>query len=86
MINRRKRRDQNQREIIDAFQRCGWRVLDTSQLGGGAPDLMVSRGGRTVAVEVKMPKGKVKAHQQDWLASWGGETAVVRTVMDAGSL
>lgn len=80
MINRRKRRDANHQAIREAFERYGWRVLDTSQLGAGAPDLMVSSGGRTVAVEVKVKRAKLKPHQADWLAQWQGETAVIRDV------
>ena len=86
MINRRKRRDANHRELVAAFEQLGWRTLDTSQIGDGAPDLVVSRGGRTVAVELKMPKGKVRPSQADWLASWGGETAVVRSLADVAAL
>lgn len=86
MINRRKRRDTNHAEVIAAFKALGWSVIDTSQLGGSVCDLMVARGGRTVAVEVKTAKGKVKPGQTAWLASWPSETAIVRTVKDVEQL
>ena len=86
MINRRKRRDANHRELVAAFEQCGWRTLDTSQIGDGAPDLVVSRGGRTVAVEIKVATGKVKPHQAAWLAAWGGEVAIVRGLEDVAAL
>ena len=86
MINRRKRRDGNHAEVLAAFERMGWRTLDCSQLGGGAPDAIVSRHGRTVAVEIKVAKGKVKPHQAAWLAAWGGEVAIVRGLEDVAAL
>lgn len=86
MINRRKRRDTNHAEVIAAFKALGWSVIDCSQLGGSVPDLMVARGGRTVAVEVKTAKGKVQPGQTAWLASWPSETAIVRDVTDVETM
>lgn len=86
MINRRKRRDGNHSELLGVFARLGWTCLDTSQCGGGAPDAICARGGRTVAIEIKTLKGKVKPHQQSWLAAWPGETAIVRSVADVITL
>lgn len=86
MINRRKRRDTNHAEVIAAFKALGWVVIDMSQLGGSVCDLMVARGGRTVAVEVKTAKGKVKPGQTAWLASWPSETAIVRSLRDVALL
>jgi hypothetical protein len=43
MINRRKRRDSNHKSVVDAFKAFGWSVLDTSQCGEGAPDLIVAK-------------------------------------------
>ena len=82
MINRRKRRDGNHREVLDAFKVAGWRVIDTSQLGDAVPDAVVCKAGRWVAVEIKTPTGKLTAQQQSWHADWPGETAIIRSVSD----
>jgi len=56
---RRKRTDHNQRKIVTTFEQAGWLVKDTSDVGGGFPDLVVQgynpRIGRkeTLLVEVK---------------------------------
>jgi len=42
-MRRAARKDDNQREIERAFQRCGFQVFDTSRLGNGFPDLVVYR-------------------------------------------
>jgi Holliday junction resolvase len=82
VINRRKRRDANHKPIVEALRACGWAILDTSQCGDGAPDLIIARAGRVIAVEVKAPKGKLRPDQVDWQAAWPGEHAVIRSVAD----
>lgn len=52
-MRRRARVDANQSEITKALRAWGWVVLDTSQLGGGFPDLLTARGGRMELIEVK---------------------------------
>ena len=86
MINRRKRRDTNHAEVVAAFKALGWAVLDTSQIGDDACDLVVAKGGRVVAVEIKTAKGKVRPEQTAWLASWPSETAIVRSLRDVALL
>lgn len=77
-----RRTDGTHKAVVDAFRRMGWTVLQTFRLGQNAPDLIVASGGRTLAVEVKAAKGKVKPGQSAWLASWPSETAIVRGVED----
>lgn len=74
--------DGNHQEIVSALRLCGWQTADTSRVGGGFPDLVIAKGGRTILVEVKMPKGKLLPVQRAWLTSWPGETAIVRSVDD----
>lgn len=83
---RRKRRDGNHAELLEALKLFGWSVFDTSQIGGGGPDAFASRRGRTVACEFKKPKGKLKLHQIAWLKAWQGDTAVLRSVADVEGL
>jgi len=102
MINRRKRRDANHRQICEAFKKFGWSVLDTSQLGDGAPDLMVAKknylrvyrcngeiipiGPHVVAVEIKSPTGQLRAAQTKFAETWQGESVIVRGLEDVKRL
>ncbi len=86
MYHHRKRRDANHAEIADALRGCGWSLLDTSQLGESAPDLIIARAGVVVAVEIKGPTGRLKPGQAAWLSSWPGPTCVLRSVDEALAL
>jgi hypothetical protein len=48
--------DTNHAEIRDAFRSMGFSVVSLHQLGGGIPDLAVSRNEKTAYVEVKRDK------------------------------
>lgn len=74
--------DSTQTAVVAAFKASGWSVLHTARLGGSAPDLVVCRAGRWLAVEVKGPKTRISDGQSEWLAAWPGETAIVRSVKD----
>mgnify|MGYP003387817269 CR=1 FL=1 len=59
-----RRVDRNQQEIVDAFRKCGWLVLDLSGVGQGCPDLLVKdRSGTLRLLEVKDGKKKPSARQ-----------------------
>lgn len=79
---RRGRRDTNHAEIREAFRRLGWSVLDTADLGHGAPDLVCGRGGRNVLVEVKSPGGILTQDEAQFSLAWRGEYVTVRTLAD----
>lgn len=51
----RHRRDEVHGEIVSALVRSGHSVLDLSQVGGGCPDILVSRAGVTILAELKTP-------------------------------
>ena len=74
----RKRRDSNERPIIDALRAAG---CDVWQVGGtGLPDLLVrTRAGDYVPLEVKTATGRLTKVQAQQAAPW----AVVRSVEDA---
>jgi hypothetical protein len=83
VINRRKRRDGNHAEILAVFAQCGWKCVDTSQLGGSVPDAFCAKRGRgVVAVEIKTATGKLTTGQSAWHADWPGETVIVRDCDD----
>jgi len=48
-----KRTDENQREIVDTFRKCGGVVFCTHDVGKGFPDLVLSFKGRLWLIEVK---------------------------------
>ena len=74
-----RRKDKTHRLIIEALEAHGWVVMDTSRAPYVA-DLIASRRGRTVAIEVKSPGQKPKPHQQRWMDDWQGECAVLTSV------
>ncbi len=50
------KKDQNHGEVVAALRSAGWSVEDISGAGGGVPDLLCSRDGRFVLMEVKRDK------------------------------
>jgi hypothetical protein len=52
----RASKDLNHKEIQEALERMGALVLDTSGVGRGIPDLIVSHMGRVYLVEIKNPR------------------------------
>lgn len=74
----RKRRDSNERPIIDALRAAGCEVWQVG--GAGLPDLLVrTRAGDYVPLEVKTRTGRLTKVQAQQAAPW----AVVRSVDEA---
>lgn len=48
-----KRTDNNQKALVEFARKCGIKVLVTSNLGQGFPDLIINFRGRLYFVEVK---------------------------------
>ena len=77
------RTDLSHRAIRDALRRVGCSVWDTSQLGGGYPDLCVrTPDGFLVLIEVKSPRGRLTAAQERFRVYFP-ETHLAITVEDA---
>ena len=55
-MRRRARVDANSAELLAACRSLGWLVVDLSRVGGGIPDAVLVKAGRTVWVEIKQPK------------------------------
>ena len=88
MPRRAARTDANQPEIVAALRAAGCSVASAAALGGGFPDLVVGRGGRTFLLEVKDPAKDVTHRaltpaQRTWHDSWRGHVVVVETVEQA---
>lgn len=78
--------DDNQPEIVKAFRQLGWYVLIISQLKNCC-DIIVSRNGRTIAVEIKdgnkPPSArKLSTGELKFKDEWQGEYKLVICVDD----
>ena len=83
-MRRASKVDQNQREIVDALTRCGWRWIDLTRVGGGCPDGVVQRGDVVRLVEVKATKGKLTKAQTEFHRLFS--VHILRSVDDAIAL
>ena len=85
------RRDENERDIIDALKLAGWSVYQVD--GRGFPDLVVANGERTYLLEVIAPAKDAKyRHNQiagltevqcHFHLQWKGIIHIVRSVEEA---
>ena len=82
----RHRVDGNQAAIIEAFERLGCSVVNLAQVGGGVPDLIVSKGGYSEFVEVKSGKEELRKTQSDFRAETHGIVHTVRAVDDVAPI
>lgn len=76
--------DANQPEIVAALRKMGWYVLIISQLKNCC-DLMISKNGRTIAVEIKdgsKPKSaqKLTEGEQKFKDGWQGEFRIITSL------
>jgi hypothetical protein len=85
MSNQRhcSRKDANQPEIVEALEKAGALVLDTSEVGSGFPDLLISYHNNLMLIEIKNPKthGKLNSRQVEFHREW--PVIVVRTPEEA---
>lgn len=83
-MRRRAKTDANHQAVIDALRAVGCSVWSTHQLGGGFPDLCVSRAGSTMLLEVKDgAKAKLTEDEARFFKEWAGQVAVVRSAKEA---
>ncbi len=73
--------DDNQQEIVALFRKLGWTVLIISQLKNCC-DIIVSKNGRTIAIEIKDGKKppsarKLSDGELKFKDAWQGEYALV---------
>lgn len=93
MRYRRAKLDSTHAPMVELFEACGCSVLDLAAVGGGCPDVLVGRNGRSVLVEFKRPGWKptikgneavTAARQALWAERWRGCPIVrVQTEIDA---
>lgn len=84
-MRRAAKRDGNHNAIVQALEQIGCTVLDLSRLGGDAPDILCGYRGESWLLEIKNPEGRnrLSEGQQEFLATWRGKAAVVRSVYEA---
>jgi hypothetical protein len=78
-----RRVDANQAEIVDVLRQLGASVLILSRVGQGCADLAVGLRGETFFLEVKTDKGKLTPAEKEFMDSWRGHYAIVRTPEEA---
>lgn len=84
----RKRKDINQKQIIEALNKLGASVINLSNVGGGVPDIIVGFRGLTIPIEIKNDsnwygKKGLSTSQKTFRASWrGGEIYTANTIDD----
>lgn len=86
-VDRHRRRDGNHKQLVAQLLGVGYSVLDTADLGHGAPDLVVGANGINLLLEVKNPeqppsKRKLTPQEQDFRNDWRGQYDVVETLDD----
>jgi Holliday junction resolvase len=78
-----KRRDANQRKIVQVLRKLGASVAITADVGRGFPDLVVGYGGMTYLVEVKN-HSTLRRSQRAFREQWrGGEIVLLRSPEEA---
>jgi hypothetical protein len=82
LYRRNARRDENEPAIRKAVESLGatWQPLSIA----GGPDAVIGFRGENFLMEVKQPKGKLRASQEAWHGRWRGAAVIVaRTPADA---
>lgn len=85
---RAARVDANHGAIVKALRAIGAAVADTSKVGNGFPDLVVSMRARNILLEVKdgskpPSKRKLTPEQERFHASWSGPLEIVTSPAEA---
>lgn len=77
LIRYAKRRDENEPEIIEYFERRGFSVYRLDQ----PMDLLLGKHGKNWLIEVKMPKkGKLTEKQGEFIEVWRGQYEIISSI------
>ena len=88
----RARKDANHTDIVGTFRACHCSVLDTSQLGNGAPDIVVAVNAETtLLVEIKdgtkpPSQRKLSKDEIEFKRTWKGDYRIITSVNDVIAL
>jgi len=64
--------DANQAPIVEILRSSGVKVIVTSHIGGGFPDLVCGFQGQTEMLEIKQPGEKLTPAEQEFHDRWRG--------------
>ena len=83
-MTKARRTDTNHAEIRDALRGLGYRVVDTSRMGTGFPDLIaIMPDGRVVMIEIKRPGGGFTSDEVEFIVSLANPAYRVAYDVDA---
>ena len=71
--------DRNQAQIVGELRDLDFSVLIMSQLGNGAPDILVGKYGISLPVEIKYPGEKMTPAEEKWFGNWHGSGIIAET-------
>jgi len=84
--NRATRRDLNHKEIVEAFRRFGFEVLDVSGVPN-AFDILISLNGYCIAIEIKSKRtSKLTDGEQKFKERWLAPYEIVYDVNDVSDI
>ena len=83
MARRAAKTDENHAAIRDHLRDGGWSVWDSSAVGRGFGDFVVSRLGHTAVLEAKVGAKGLNELQRTFRDKWQGAYFVVRSPDDA---
>ena len=96
MINKIRRTDRNQVEIVQEFRKHGAKVAILSSIGNDIPDLIVGFpapvfNNRVLWIEVKdgkqpLSKQQLKPGQLKFFNDWSGMVVIIRCIQDVWNL
>lgn len=86
-MRKRGRIDGNQVAIVRALRQMGYSVLSISDIGNGAPDLVIGAAGKNYLVELKdwtqpVSKRKLTLDEKAFHLGWQGQISVAETIED----
>ena len=75
--------DANQVEIVRALRQAGATITHLHAVGRGCPDIIAGYNGKNYLLEIKTNAGRMTPLEEDFLHTWRGQVAVVRTAEEA---
>ena len=82
--HRVRKTDANHSSVSFALSSAGWSVTDTSSMGGGFPDIVISQQGLSIFVEIKGVDPRLTQKEFEFHRDWrGGPLIIVDSAVEA---
>lgn len=78
-----RRADKNQPAVVARLREYGWTVRHTHTIGNGFPDVVASRLGLNILIEIKHGAGTLTREEMNFFATWPGLLILARTPKEA---